>query len=110
MTQQHFGHAGHFIAAARCRFHLCTLVNGKHLVSTVGDYRPNGYETEAEPIGHNRLFETMAFPVTGNFCSCGCGVPEIDNAGEPLDFAAYNDAKAATAGHAAMVAEFEALS
>jgi hypothetical protein len=35
-----FGHAGHFICAEWCRFHLCTQV-GPYLISTVGEYVPD---------------------------------------------------------------------
>lgn len=36
-----FGHAAHFICGRDCRFHLATLVNGKWLVSTVGELWPS---------------------------------------------------------------------
>lgn len=94
-----FGHAGHFICADKCRFHLCTLV-GKHLVSTVGELWPERRVREihaqyAEPkwleenqhlrgdsfdnaymkkfgfdtVGCDRKYETMVFKVTGEICT-----------------------------------------
>jgi hypothetical protein len=122
-----FGHAGHFICAQWCRFHLCTLV-GNYLVSTVGEYVPDegvreihcdvrgitlkgrGDERLADymnkvgfqEIGCGRKYETMVFKA-GNPCSvkeCHCGLPEIS--GSELEADGYNEAGAATAGHYAM--------
>jgi hypothetical protein len=117
-----FGNAGHFICADDCRFHLCTLI-GNILVSTVGQYFPGetvreiiakhrgvklegrgdyrqadymekiGYET----IGHKRKYETMSFKIKRKRCECGCGLPIIKPT--TIDYAPYNDAKAATKGH-----------
>jgi hypothetical protein len=36
-----FGHAAHFICGKDCRFHMATVVNGKWLVSTVGELWPS---------------------------------------------------------------------
>jgi hypothetical protein len=131
-----FGHAAHFICGSHCRFHLATQVghylistvgelwperssrevhasvhdpawlaaNG-HLKGDQFDHaymQRFGYET----IGSNRLYETMVFKA-GKPCTakgCGCGLPAID--GSELDFAGYNDAKAATQGHTRMVAKY----
>jgi len=56
------GHAHHFIGSNRCRYHLATWV-GDYLVSTVGDYHPDG-ETEPMSLGlePGLFFETMVFP------------------------------------------------
>lgn len=122
---QWFGNAGHFICSMYCRFHLCTLVGGKYLVSTVGQYMPDAPVREVlaqsrgfnlkqqgdareyewlrknggyETIGYERLYETMVFRVKkGKFCTCGCNLPRIIPS--ELDFAGYNDAKEATEGH-----------
>ena len=97
-----FGGAGHFIGGTECRFHLCTLI-GEYIVSTVGDYRPRGEQSEKPtPIGYQRTYETMAFRLD-KFCDapgCLCGMPLHD--GRELDFAGYHCASDATAGHMEM--------
>ncbi|MGB6726832.1 MAG: hypothetical protein WBE74_13085 [Terracidiphilus sp.] len=53
-------------------------------------------------IGYKRKFETMVFEA-GKPCKakgCGCGLPEINP--NELDRGVYNDAGAATRGHAKM--------
>jgi hypothetical protein len=119
-----FGHAGHFICARWCRFHLCTLV-GDYLVSSVGEYVPDetvreihcqvhGITLEGrgdarladymkkvgfQEIGSGRKYETMVFKA-GKPCmakDCDCGLPEID--GTELDAQGYNQAGAAAKGH-----------
>lgn len=124
-----FGHAGHFICARDCQFHLCTLV-GKHLVSTVGEYWPDRQVREIhaqvhdqkwlnenrhlkgdtfdsaymkkfgfETIGCDRKYETMVF-LAGQPCDRkDCGCGLPEISGSELDFGGYNDAKAATEGH-----------
>jgi hypothetical protein len=120
-----FGNAGHFICGMDCRFHLCTLI-GDILVSTVGEYLPDSgsWDIYAEQkgvtlkgrgdarradflnrvgyvtIGLERLYETMAFRVSGGTCECGCGLPNIT--GSEIAFDGYNDAGAATKGHHAI--------
>jgi hypothetical protein len=47
-----FGHAGHLIVGAWCRFHLCTQV-GNYLVSTVGEYWPERPVREIHASVHN---------------------------------------------------------
>lgn len=119
-----YGNAGHFICGAYCRFHLCTKV-GNYLVSTVGQYFPDSQVRELlassrsidlkgrgdareadymekvgyQEIGWDRTFETMVF-LAGKICAekgCACGLPTIE--GSELDFAGYNEAGAAAAGH-----------
>ena len=55
------GHAHHFIGGPRCRYHLATWV-GDYLVSTVGDYVPDGH-SEPMSLGPepDMFFETMVF-------------------------------------------------
>lgn len=78
-----FGHAGHLLVASMCRFHLCTQV-GRYLISTVGDYYPDGNEKKRETIGVGKgdYFETYVFNVRrGTRCKskdCLCGLPAID--------------------------------
>lgn len=96
------GHAAHFIAAARCRFHLATTVaGGRFVVSTVGDYFPRD---ERETIGLTRFFETMVFPVDG-VEDCGCS--SISDYQEH-DFMGYQTAQEATAGHLALCHKWDA--
>lgn len=121
---QWFGHAGHFICAQWCRFHLCTLV-GQYLVSTVGEYVPDETAREIhceargivlegkgdarladymkkvgfQEIGCGRTYETMIFKADEQ-CTrpdCNCGLPEID--GSELWFKGYTSAGDASAGH-----------
>lgn len=124
-----FGKPGHFICADKCRFHLATKVGkylvstvgeywpergsreihakvhapdwlaaNRHLLGDTFDtayFKQFGFET----IGCGRTYETMVFRA-GATCTrkdCGCGLPEIS--GSELDFAGYNDAGSAQAGH-----------
>ena len=101
MKLEWFGNAGHLCVGHKCRFHLCTLINDKWVVSTVGEYY--NHENKLDEIGYGRLYETMVFNV-GKRCAapkCMCGMPEID--GSELDFNGYNNAKDATEGHMALV-------
>jgi hypothetical protein len=120
--------------AQDCRFHLATLV-GKYLVSTVGEYLPDegGREIHAQSkgivltgrgderrydflkrvgfveVGCDRKYETMVFRA-GETCArpgCNCGLPEID--GSEVDFAGYNVAGDAAAGHLRLCRKYAAL-
>jgi len=128
-----FGHAAHFILGHRCRFHLATQVGkylvstvgelwserptreiiarsddpkwleaNRHLLGDDFDhayFKRFGYDT----VGCDRKYETMVFKA-GAPCKskdCGCGLPTID--GSEQDFAGYNDAGSATAGHLKLV-------
>lgn len=58
------GWAGHFICSHDCTFRRNTLLEYgdiKIVVSTVGNLVPKLSTREAETIGYNRYFETMAF-------------------------------------------------
>ena len=55
------GYAGHFIGSQHCRFHLATWLPNGWLVSTVGDYYPQGERTTLS-IGPEDWYETMVFP------------------------------------------------
>jgi len=107
-----FGHAGHFICGAWCRFHLCTLI-GKYVVSTVGDYhgvmqiRDKGERTKAEEIGCGRKYETLVFKGNGETCTaagCACGLPYIDPS--EIDSLCCNTAGEATKNHYALCAKW----
>ena len=133
MSEKWFGHAAHLIVGNDCRFHLATqvgkylvstvgewwperavreihasvyapiwLAENHHLQ---GDKFDAAYMKRFgfEEIGVGRKYETMVFRA-GKPCSakgCNCGLPETD--GHELDFAGYNDARSATAGHMKMV-------
>ena len=104
MKVRYLGMPGHFIGASRCVWHLTSVV-GPYLVSTLGDYRPFPSD-EATNIGAGRKYETMVFKA-GAPCTvdgCGCGVPNHN--GREIDFAPYNTAGEAQAGHEAMVAKY----
>ena len=129
---QWFGHAGHFICAHWCRFHLCTKV-GDYLVSTVGEYWPERSSREIharihdpawlarnqhrkgddfdlaymerfgfEDIGFERKYETMVFKAGKPCTSAECGCGLPKIDSSELDFGAYNDAGTATRGHLAI--------
>ena len=61
-----YGYAGHFIGGSQCAYHLSTRV-GKFLISTVGDYRPNGDRSSRTTIGAGKesFFETYVFDFLG---------------------------------------------
>lgn len=80
------GSAGHFCAADRCRYHLCTVV-GPWLVSTIGEYFPRNDETQ-QTVGLDRMFETMVFRVEP--CDRADCREFHQTSGEELDFAAAN--------------------
>jgi len=91
-----FGYPGHLIVADMCRFSMCTQV-GEYLISTVGDYWPDGERGKRRTIGggDDSFFETYVFKA-GPPCavkSCGCGQPTID--GSEID-----GERCATAGEA----------
>jgi hypothetical protein len=65
------GYPSHLCVSDKCLFHLSTVV-GTYIISTIGDYRPNGHTKPPETIGYERLFETYVF-TAGNSCECGCG-------------------------------------
>lgn len=118
-------HAGHFICAKDCKFHLNTYVGGV-IVSTVGEYWPDsqvrkihaevaGKHIEGrgdeydrnyfkefgwEDIGCGRKYETMVFKATQDKENTCC--PWRQSSGSDLDFNSYNDSNAAFAGHMAM--------
>jgi hypothetical protein len=106
MKRRYIGFAGHLIVAEYCRFHIATEI-GDVLVSTVGAYQPPGHKRgEWETIGVARLYETMVFRLGTSFCSCGCGAREVESWSE-IDFAGYNDVRAAEDGHEAMCQKYE---
>jgi len=104
-----YGMAGHLIVGSQCLHHLCTKV-GKHLVSTVGDYRPRTIGDQIgrrEQIGCDRDFETMVFKIIGGECQCGCGLPTIDTS--EIDFLPANDHKTAEKNHIKLCKKYSRL-
>lgn len=123
-------HPAHFICARDCKFHMATYVGG-YIVSTVGELEPDmavreiyarvkgvtlkgvGDERRAdamkklgwEEIGCDRTYETMVFKARRAAKDRQCCPWEIDVAFE-VDFAAYNDADAAFAGHNKLCAKW----
>lgn len=105
--RREFGYAAHFIGASNCLFHRTTQI-GSVVISTVGDYRPFDRDNPSsrKTIGLNRYFETMVFH-SDSVCPCGCGLPEHN--GHEFDFAGYQTAAEADAGHEAMCAKYESI-
>ena len=90
-----YGYAGHHIRADKCRFHLCTALNGEYLVSTVGNMGgKDGYRN----ISPGYLYETMVFSMSGEDES---GDPIIDL--QELEYRRYNDSLEAENGHYEMM-------
>ena len=88
------GYPGHFVAARNCRFHLTTRV-GDWLVSTVGDYRPPGRDSEPQEIGVYRLYETYVFPaIDHGECHAGVMADAVE-----VDSEGYVDSFSAERGH-----------
>ena len=106
MRREYNDHAQHLVVGSRCEFFKGTVVNGKYLVSTVGEYRrvPDG---EFEEVGCDRLYETMVFRVDdpGNEHSpdCCAGVEDWTE----LQMRGYKTRAEAEAGHEAAVREWE---
>ena len=99
------GHAGHFICADRCAFHMATTV-GEFLVSTVGEYRSPLRSKDSDPweeIGYRRLYETMVFKVAGRQAD-GCA--EVADYSE-IEMEGYNDSESASAGHMRLCQEMQ---
>ncbi len=111
-------HAGHFICGHMCQFRMSTHVNG-YIVSTVGEYAPSHVFDRSlgatpaeqmrtrrdsdpfEPIGYERMYETMVFPAKPSGHAC-CPF-EDSSGGENVDFASYKTAAEAFAGHMVML-------
>lgn len=106
-----YGMAGHFIVADKCLHHLCTRV-GRYLISTVGNYYPNGsrigLKSEREEIGCGRLFETFVFDLgrKPGECECGCGLPKPQGGMSEIDALPANDEKTADANHMKMCRKY----
>ena len=117
-------HAGHFICAKYCRFHLNTYVGG-YIVSTVGEYVPDSEVREIfatargislegrgderladymekigyEELGYQRLYETMVFKAKKSDNKC---CPYTASNWMEEDTEGYNTAEDAYKGHLRM--------
>lgn len=102
-------HPGHFIGARSCGFHLNTYVGG-HIVSTVGEYLPEGgvvFGTGSfQEIGYQRIYETMVFAAGETSDDVQC-CPYESIGGPELDFNPYNTPGDAYAGHLAMCEKWD---
>jgi hypothetical protein len=98
------GYPHHFIGSRDCLFSMATFVGGgRWLVSTVGDYRPNGKRT---PIGiDGEMFETMVFATDPSMMTDG--EPTVIDWSE-LSCVRYMDSTSAVNGHMATCIEYEA--
>lgn len=99
-----YGYAGHFIGGKKCAFHLCTRI-GLYLISTVGDYCPNG-KRETLGASENSWFETFVFHCDGEKPS---GDPNILDFME-LDSERYEKSIEAERGHYRYCEKYAALS
>lgn len=101
---QWFGMAGHLIVANYCQHHLCTRV-GRYLISTVGNYypdgKPNGLKTGRDMVGCDRYFETFVFDLgkKPGQCDCGCGLPTPQGGMSDIDALPANDEPTADKNH-----------
>lgn len=101
-----FGHAGHFIGASRCLFHLHTRI-GDYRISTVGNYFPREGDDEPTTVGIARLYETYVFRISGECSDCDppCGQGEVEDWSE-IDALPANYADAAEANHLIMCKKY----
>lgn len=100
-----YGYAGHFIASKKCAYHLSTLV-GSFLVSTVGDYRPNGRDRETLGSSEDSFFETHVFECDGETPEGDPNVLSWSN----IDGERYSQSIAAERGHYDYCRKYAALS
>jgi hypothetical protein len=77
---------------------------GKFIISTVGEYYPNGPQTKMEIVGLDRFYETFVFEFN-NWCECGCKTPEIDPA--ELDSLAANTREDARRNHIELCLKYD---
>ena len=103
---QWLGYPAHFIGAESCWFRMATKV-GDHIISSVGDYRPNGRGNKKTiGAGDDAFFETYVFRA-GDICDCGCGEPRIAD-GREIDGIRSATATEARQQHLAMCRKYTA--
>ncbi len=93
---QWLAHPMHLCVSDRCQFRLATLVNDTYVVSTIGEFYPEGIYKKMESVaGDKDNYETMVFRATSKRHDCGC--PEVE--GGDLDCRRYCTAIDAVKGH-----------
>lgn len=96
------GYAGHFMMCRDCQFHLTTEV-GDFVVSTIGDYCPDGELTNRVEIIKGYNFQTKVFQFMGYSCSDIClyvtRTPLNLNYSNAIETKNYNTAGEAQEGH-----------
>jgi len=105
MGWQWLGNAMHLCVSDKCRFHLATVVGGgRWIVSTVGDYWPDG-ASEPARIGARRLYETYVFRAAKPHPH-GCNCPQIEDLSE-VDSQGYEHHDSANDGHMQMCEKWD---
>lgn len=106
MTRRYRGHAGHFICATRCLFHINTEVPGFR-ISSVGNFRPklnlDGRDMAGpiEQIGTGYYYETMVFGIDAHGVEITPGIPVFART--------YQNETDAEGGHEHLVRKYEAF-
>lgn len=103
-----FGSPMHCIVGPRCAFHLGTQV-GNYLVSTIGEYYPDGPYKDVDSLGPDRYYELMVFRCGQGKKSCGCpnvvSWGNIDGNGWPKD----TPHEEVSSGHMEMCRKYAAM-
>lgn len=99
-----YGYAGHLSVASKCAYRLCTRVGG-YLISTVGDYRPDGRARERIGGGEDSFFETYVFVCHGE-AETGDPLNEFNE----IDSERYARSFTAELGHYRFCEKYAALS
>jgi hypothetical protein len=96
------GHAAHFCASSSCLFRMATRV-GDYIISTVGEYWPDGAEKmERIGAGDKSFYETFVFPA-GKEIECGCtAVASLSE----MEGVRYATAREAQEGHMDMCRKY----
>ncbi len=107
MSRLYMPHAGHFICGRDCGFRLNTYANG-YIISTVGELKYRGDRDDAPfrtlGCGAKGLYETKVFEAVPSHEAC---CPWEQTSGEEIACRRYATAAEATAGHEAMLLEYE---
>jgi hypothetical protein len=102
-----YGNAGHFCNSRKCRFHLCTEVNG-YVISTIGEYYPTSEkEMERLGVGSKDFYETLVYSVSGDRCKCGCNQPNYS--ASTIEMVRYATPKEANEGHIKLCEKYEKI-
>jgi hypothetical protein len=97
----HCGGQHHFVG--KCAFHLATFTNG-YVISTVGEYRPNGLRMESlHGADETSFYETMVFRASLLGQECGIRIDDY----EELETRHYSSAAAANVCHNAISIRYQ---